>query len=401
MTTIPKASVPPMHVLYATALLICLAFIFVVTTPARPSFKWLDLQHVGLQNGKLHLQGAASECYSSRLSGESTTAVELYISAILDRNDKSFERLTCPPTSPGRYDRLRRHPAAHSAQKERTKKHYFFALNLYQCAPILPRLLGSIIEAFRVLDPETCVLSVVGSRSDDSTTEILTRLRPHLKATVVTYYFGTSPINLLEPGHDRITELASLRNLTLGPLIHQPAHYVADNTIVVFLNDVAICPDDILELFYQYTLRCADLVCAMDWKDDGQVFYDSWVSRGKNGDLVVEMPQPGAWDFVRNTFWNDPASKAGLDAKLPIQVYACWNGATIFTAKPLLEHKDPLSTCGSHGYGCTAVIPSVNLADSDEQGRVVKEVQVYTVDSVNVNVVVDVDDSNIEESERD
>ncbi|KAL6247012.1 hypothetical protein RBB50_006319 [Rhinocladiella similis] len=420
MSTLPKVSVPRMHILYATSLLICLVYIFALSAPVRPSFKWLDVHQIRLQNDKLSLQetplnGPAAGSLADQqpwippevkdLDVARLQAVEPYISAIMDPNNTSFERLTCPSASSGRYDDLRRHPDR-TTPKEHAKK-YFFALNLYQSAHILPRLLGSIIQAAEVLDPESCVLSIVGGRSDDGTTEILTTLRPHLELLGMPYYFSTSSIDPLESGHDRITELASLRNLALLPLVHQPTQYPADDTIVIFLNDVAICPDDILELVYQYSLQHADMVCAMDWKDDGHVFYDSWVSRGINGDLLVEVPQSGAWDFVRNLFWNDPVSKTRLDAKLPIQVYACWNGATVFTAKPLLEKNnnirfrasyehecymgEPTLFCKDlwkHGYGRIAVIPSVNVGYSDEEGRVVKRVQGYTVDNVNVNVQI-------------
>ena len=66
----------------------------------------------------------------------------------------------------------------------------------------------------------------------------------------VTYYFSTSDVDPLKSGNDRITELAKLRNIVMDPLVRQPELYHPDTT-VIFLNDVSICTDDILELVYQ------------------------------------------------------------------------------------------------------------------------------------------------------
>jgi hypothetical protein len=174
---------------------------------------------------------------------------EPYITAILDPKDTHYERLRCPSPFKNRYKGLRRRRNLASRFQE-TPKQYFFALNLFECAHVLPRLLASVVEAIRYLRPEDCVLSIVGGRSGDGTTEILTKLKHEIRAMNVTYYFSTSDIDPLKDGNDRITELAKLRNLVLDPLIQQPHMYSPDAS-VVFLNDVSICSDDILELVYQ------------------------------------------------------------------------------------------------------------------------------------------------------
>lgn len=174
---------------------------------------------------------------------------EPYLKAIIDPKDTHYERLRCPTPFKNRYKGLRRRRNLASRFQE-TPKQYFFALNLFECAHVLPRLLASVVEAMRYLRPEDCVLSIVGGRSGDGTTEILTKLRHEMRALNVTYYFSTSDIDPLKEGNDRITELAKLRNLVLDPLIQQP-HMFSPDTTVVFLNDVSICSDDILELIYQ------------------------------------------------------------------------------------------------------------------------------------------------------
>ncbi|KIX01849.1 uncharacterized protein Z518_09576 [Rhinocladiella mackenziei CBS 650.93] len=323
--------------------------------------------------------------------------VEPYITAIMDPKDKYFDRLQCPHPYKNRYKGLRRRRNL-SSKFETGPKQYFFALNLYECAHVLPRLLGSVVEAIRLLRPEDCVLSIVGGRSTDGTTEILSRLRDEMEAMNVTYYFSTSDIDPLKQGNDRITELAKLRNLVLDPLIRQPELYDPDAT-VIFLNDVSICADDIMELVYQKEFQRAHMTCAMDWVDYGDTFYDSWISRSMTGDMFIEIPQDGSFEFKHNLFWNDPVTRKRFDMKLPIQVYSCWNGGAAFTAKPLLKdnvtfrasYKDecymgePTLFCKDFwtlGYGRIAIIPSVNVGYNDDESRHVKEKHGYASSTI-------------------
>lgn len=315
-----------------------------------------------------------------------------YLTAILEPEDTYFDRLLCPSPIKKRYKRLKR-PTKLIEKPETTLPRYFFALNLYQCAYVLPRLLGSIVEAMRFLGPEDCVMSIVGGRSDDGTTEILAALKYEIEAMGAKYYFSTSDIDPMQFGHDRVTELAKLRNLVLDPLVRQPHLYALD-TMVAFINDVSICVDDILELIYQKVFQEADMVCALDWTADGDLFYDVWISRGINGDLFFEIPQSGSWDFSHNLFWNDPDSQSLYEAKLPFQVYSCWNGAVVFSAEPLILQGvkfrasydkecymgEPTLFCKDFwatGYGRIAVIPTVNVGYNDEQSRFVKTKRGY------------------------
>ena len=328
-----------------------------------------------------------------------------YLRAIMDPKDTGFDRLQCPKPFTNRYKVLTSHRNASSQYEQRPqKKRYFFALNLYQCAYVLPRLLASVVEAMRRLGPEDCVLSIVGGPSGDSTTEILYALREEIEALGVTYYFGTSDLNPLGKGHDRVTDLARLRNFALAPLLAKDHQWSVDAT-VVFINDVSICTDDILELVYQKQYQKADMVCAMDWNNDGNTFYDSWIGRTMNGDMFVEVPQSGSFEFAWNLFWNDKDARYRFDEKLPLQVFACWNGAVAFKAEPLLLHNlqfraaykgecytgEPNLFCKdlwALGYGQIAVIPSVNVGYNDEQSRGAKEKHGYA-------------SGNIEQTEHD
>lgn len=306
-------------------------------------------------------------------------------------------RLQCPQLDTTRYEELKSAPPAADAPQIQ----YFFALDLRECVTLLPRLLGSVVEAIRFLGPESCALSIVEGNSPDGTGEVLAALRPELDALTTTYYFRHSDVNPAEG--DRIARLAELRNMALRPMLEEGQapgpgreRYSA-NTTVIFLNDVAICAEDILELVHQRRVLGADMTCAMDWTYAGRdpTFYDVWIARGMTGDSFFEIPADGNWNSAWNLFWNDGHAQARLRAHRPFQVFSCWNGATVFTAEPIVDEVisfrapregecyqgEPQLFCKDlwyYGYGKIAVVPSVNLEYSDERGRQIKEAKGYT-----------------------
>ncbi|KAI4711596.1 hypothetical protein J4E89_004162 [Alternaria sp. Ai002NY15] len=152
----------------------------------------------------------------------------------------------------------------------------------------------------------------------------------------IRYHFKSSDINPLAKGGDRIEGLAKLRNLAVRDLIAHPEHYDEDTT-VIFSNDIRM-----------------------------------------TGDLFFNIPEDGSWDNAWNLFHNDPKAHARWSSSKPFQVFACWNGITAFTAKPLMEkkikfraHKEGECFQGEpklfakdmwfNGYGKIAVVPSVNV----------------------------------------
>ncbi|KAL8669486.1 MAG: hypothetical protein Q9168_005920 [Polycauliona sp. 1 TL-2023] len=327
-------------------------------------------------------------------------AAPAYVEAILTPNDTTFPRLDCPAPKGDRYEQLRdgvsEPAAAHDLQA--TLK-YFFALDLHQSVKLLPRLLGSIIEALEFLGPESCALSIVEGRSDDGTFETLLLLREELDKIGVKYFLQTNEINPKaqedDKGKGRIGALSDLRNQALQPLIDLDLAADTDVT-VVFLNDVAICMEDILELIYQRRRQNADMTCAMDWTYAGQdpTFYDVWIARGMNGDSFFNIPPDGNWNSAWHLFWNNPEASEKLNAGKPFQVFSCWNGAVTFTAKPIVQQKlkfrpaapsechqgEPKSFCRdlwALGHGKIAVVPSVNLEYSDDAGKRIKSLKGY------------------------
>lgn len=264
---------------------------------------------------------------------------------------------------------------------------------------MLPRLIGSIVEAIRFLGPQRCALSIVEGNSPDGTGDVLAALRPSLDGLNVTYYYQSSDVN--PAAGERIKHLARLRNMALQPLFDHPER-ASDSSTVLFINDVAACVDDLLELALQRRTLGADMACAMDWTSVGPdpTFYDVWVARGLNGDSFFEIGPDGSWDSAWNLFWNEPGSKARLDDHLPFQVFSCWNGAVALGAGPLLgglRFRDVSADAGEcyqgepqlfckdlwfRGYGKIAVVPSVNLEYSDERALDIKRLKGYTSDLV-------------------
>lgn len=198
----------------------------------------------------------------------------------------------------------------------------------------------------------------------------------------------------------RIEGLSGLRNLALEPLLNNSTRYSPD-TAVVFVNDVAICMEDMLELVHQRVFQKADMTCAMDWSDidPAPIFYDIWIARAINGDTFWEIPPDGGWRFSSNLFWNHPVSRQRFDEHKALQVFACWNGAVVFSAKPLIEknirfRKSKAGECYSgeprlfckdlwmKGYSKIAVVPSVNLDYSNKSAKKAKELHGYVSDAV-------------------
>lgn len=307
--------------------------------------------------------------------------------------DDRYPRLSCPLPGGNRYEYLRHN--SRGLLDPTVQRKYFFALDLHRCADLLPRLLGSIVETMRFLGPKNCALSVVEGRSDDGTFEILKTLREEIEQTGAIYYLKTDEVDPTAEGGSRIKALADLRNQALRPLVEHPDQYSL-NTTVLFINDVSICMEDILELIHQRRYQNADMTCAMDWTYAGHdpTFYDVWIARDMNGDSFFNIPETGSWDFAWNLFWDNPLAKERLRNSEPFQVFSCWNGATAFTAKPILERKiafrspyelecaqgEPQLFCKDmwyHGYSKVAVVPSVNLEYSDEAAKKIKSTKGY------------------------
>ncbi|TDZ22869.1 Alpha-1,3-mannosyltransferase CMT1 [Colletotrichum orbiculare MAFF 240422] len=320
-----------------------------------------------------------------------TECASRHVQAILDPKNGDIPIVNCPALNTTRYGVLK-------PTQNLGRRHFFFALDLRQVVDLLPQLIGSVLEAVNFLGPENCALSIVEGISTDGTYETLYRLRGHLDRMGVAYHLQTS--NIDSHSGDRIGKLAKLRNLALEPMMAEAEAYDRRAT-VVFLNDVAACTEDILELAYQKQAQGADMTCAMDYHflrwapHNGEPsFYDSWISRGINGDTFLPVPdrtpKGEQWSDVANMFWNAPGSQNRYLDRKPLQVFACWNGAVAVTGEPFLRREldfrrsyrgechtgEPTLLCKdlwNLGHGKIAVVPSVSLAYNVNDGRQIKE----------------------------
>ncbi|KAI1058865.1 hypothetical protein LB507_004166, partial [Fusarium sp. FIESC RH6] len=316
--------------------------------------------------------------------------ISAYLDAIFYHRSAQLPTFQCPIINGTRYRSLVESPGPSDPAIR-----YFLALDLRQNLILLPRLIGSVVEAVQFLGPQHCMLSIVEGNSPDGTADVLSALRPHLEALGIAYFFQQSPIDPTKT--ERIMSLAALRNLALQPLLEN-RDKITEDTTIVFSNDVTACPDDILELVYQRKSLKADMTCGMDWNGKRPRFYDIWISRGINGDSFVDVPN-GNWKNVSELFWNDKDTRARYDARRPFQVFACWNGAAVFSAKPIIEglrfraakkkgecHQgEPQLFCKDmwyRNYGKIAVVPSVNFEYKLHMGMPLKEKMGFTSDIV-------------------
>lgn len=329
--------------------------------------------------------------------------MEIYVSSILDfEDDVTFNRSSCPSEIPYRYSQLS------STNGDNGKIKYFFALDLYQSAAIIPRLMSSIVETMRFLGPENCAISVVEGRSEDGTFEILAALKKRIDAMGGHFFLSTSDINPMEEnGVSRIKALAELRNMALLPLKSVTSSGSSDklgemyssDAVIIFVNDIALCPDDILELVFQHVNQEAHMTCAFDWIFNGTLFYDVWVSRSLVGDTFFEIPHDASWKYSNDLFWSDPDGKKRYEAKKPFQVYSCWGGMVTLDAasfaddtvkfrasdpgecymgEPTLLAKDLYR----QGLGKVLAVPAVNVAYSDKEAVGTKMIRGHVGDHV-------------------
>ena len=337
-----------------------------------------------------------------------------YVDSILDLSNNKIPRLACPgEQSQGlRYEVLRK-----STDQRGFGVKYLFALDLYQSIGVLPRLLSSIIQATRHLGPENCGLSIVEGLSKDGTYEVLESLRDPLSALGVHYWLIHSGTDSKAEGNERTQELANLRNIALNPLLNEAGTF-SESPLFIFLNDIVVCPDDILEIIYQHQLQGAVQTCAMDWIEKGKDFYDVWASRSMSGNTFWEIPQDGSWAFSQNLFHDHPLSKDKYNRSMPFQTFSCWGGMTVMDAVPFMKgllrfRRNVEGECyggvpqllgmdlARLGLSRVQTLPQVNVGYSDEEGAEVKRLRGYVHEKVDTtNQVKQYEDDTVTERIR-
>jgi hypothetical protein len=262
---------------------------------------------------------------------------------------------------------------------------YYVALNLHNNAEIVEQACDQLLLLAAILGNDRVFVSIREDGSNDGTGDVLERFARALtlrgiKHSIVSHAASWRELcPLLEPSIQyscsscdaeslrdclasvRIPVMALLRNLALLPLYNvsnitelnaraaaakaatatSKSHgglsaavsrpdFTATHlgfslpTYVVFLNDVILYAEDIIELISteggQY-----DLACGMDF--DVLQLYDTWVARDLNGATLS-----GWFPFVR-----ERTAQAKLIAGQPFRVYSCWNGAVALPAAALVD----------------------------------------------------------------
>lgn len=388
--------------LVATFFVLCL-FLYLQSTRLTQSVRMIP-EHIAdpmtdtvTTGGKSDTSARIPEHLSEYLTAKGilpASTVSAYVRAIVGSDSQYIPKVDCHNPDLSRYKELKP-----SFFTPRSQTPYFFVLNLRESLHVLPTLLSSVVTAINFLGPEHCALSIVEGNSPDGTADVLAALEGHLKSLKVRTYFVLSTDDIDPSTDSRFTKLATLRNMALQPIVDEPERY--RDATVLFINDVAACPDDLLELAYQRNIQGADMTCAMDWifgAGGKPLFYDSYIARGISGDLFFEIPpETGSFAKATDLFWNDPESRARFEAGQPLQVFACWNGAVAFGAQPIASREvafraaraelgechngEPEIFCKdlwAHGYGKIAVVPYVNLEYSTEKGQRIKDEKGYT-----------------------
>ncbi|KAF8320409.1 hypothetical protein DL93DRAFT_2074035 [Clavulina sp. PMI_390] len=223
-------------------------------------------------------------------------------------------------------------------------------MNLYQNEEVLPTFFQELPIILEQLGPENVYVSIYENNSEDKTQELLGLLGDLLGSLGTPHYInskGNSVKSHKEDGH-RINFLAEARNIAMEPLYSgEAARHVPTGRIdeVLFINDIYHCASDILEVILQKRTQGANQACAVDW--GGRVVYDRWIIRSMTGrtfyhweDLVewYNSPDhpPGEGKVIPPVLPDDPADRARFQAGLPMQVFSCWNGATVFDAAAFL-----------------------------------------------------------------
>ncbi|BGP25224.1 delta-aminolevulinic acid dehydratase [Rhodotorula toruloides] len=240
------------------------------------------------------------------------------------------------------------------------------ALNLYNSQDVLPSLSHALLTVTSFLDPSTVHVSIFENGSTDQTTLALAHLAAALTALGASHTILSDPRKTNWKAVDRITQLSVYRNVVLAPLERDQ-----DFDDVVFVNDVFVCPSDVLELVFQRKEQQADAACATDWIankgfaktwNPSVRFYDSWVSRSLSGETFRRQE-----DFLAtlrqgvNVLFDQPGEeryKARWDKGLPVPVYSCWNGLLALDARPFTstsispryDHSSSLSTASHKSW---------------------------------------------------
>lgn len=228
------------------------------------------------------------------------------------------------------------------------------AINLHASQKVLPSLAQAILSLITYLGPRSLLVSIYENGSWDHTLEGLRHLEIVLSSLGVEHVFRSKKEDTQWSKVDRISQLAHYRNQALLNGLEHSERIGMNITEVVFVNDVYVCPQDILELIYQKHVQKASASCGTDWRSTisyldrfkmrtqkSIVFYDSWVARSISGqtfrprlDLLTEWRDGFKVLFDQESGPQGDWLRRRVRSSLPVPVYSCWNGLIALDARP-------------------------------------------------------------------
>ncbi|RSL65932.1 hypothetical protein CEP54_003965 [Fusarium duplospermum] len=317
-------------------------------------------------------------------------SVQEYVNAILGPDHAAVPRLGCPAPDSKRYNSIRE-PAFTTQEID-----YIFAVRAVRSLERLPTFLGAVVGAMHFLGPHRCALTIITTGWRPQIEDVLTDLRTGIEPLGAVYNYTSFPLGSRTYGH---------RNQVIDAVRHATKE-VSEDATIVFLDDVDVCSEDLLELILQRKNLGADMTCGMQWShresSDTYLFRSDGTCRDMQGDKFGHVI-PEKWSEgtdVKEYFWKSPKDQARFNEKRPFQVFSCWGGAAAFAASTFtrLEQKFRLPIKGaechqpdtrlfckdmwSHGRGKIAIVPSVNTVRNRDGDFNDKESTGYTSDLV-------------------
>lgn len=182
--------------------------------------------------------------------------------AIQQELDQRFISLGLPPSTdlpcvitPTEYTRF-----SHLASR---KGRTLIALNLFNSQHVIPVLARALLTVSAFLGPHNVHIAVFENGSWDNTVTAMGHLAAALTALGVDHTILTDSTQTHWGEVDRIAQLAVFRNVVLQPL-------TSSNTTafesIVYINDVYVCPRDVLELLHQRIRQAAHATCGLDYR---------------------------------------------------------------------------------------------------------------------------------------
>ena len=203
---------------------------------------------------------------------------------------------------------------------------YYISSVIYNIEPIIKDWIEEMKKLINYLGPQNVIVSIYeNGDSTDKTRKYLDFFESYLINNKIVNVINIEKLEEKE-GVDRIRFLAKLRNRSLD-FLYSIVDLDFSNTKIIFFNDIIFRYEDIVKLIATNN-GDYDTVCAMDYYES---FYDTWASIGLDGKQFRRY-----FPYMYNKEQQD----AYINGET-IRTFSCWNGVTVFNAKPF-ENRDKL-----------------------------------------------------------